>query len=521
MRPPPTQVIVHLSGELRGTTRPLSGAKLDIGSAAEAEIRIPVGRAGVLGAHHATLMADGDGYRLAAAAPHRLWINGQPAGDRRLASGDLIELGENGPLLRYRVYRSGRPPFKSMNHAIADCYQCAKKDSDTVLGRTRIFVASVLRHLKTEVSPLTRGATLAAVLLLLAAVAFLAIRGQRMEERLEVETRQVEGLESLLESAGREHVSSEQLEASHRRLEARLSSAAERLDFLEERAGAAQRTVAEASRSVLFLQGSYGFRDAQSRRPLRVALGQDGDPLFDENGTPQFTTEGAGPIVEALFTGTGFVATADGLVVTNRHVALPWEFDQDARQVVAQGLEPFMVRFVGYLADIAEPFDVAVVLASDTADLALLKCSNVTGTVPVLALDRSLPEVGEEVIVMGFPTGIQAMMARADQSFLDEIEGERLDFWSIASRLAAAGQIGPLATRGIIGQVSESSIVYDAETTSGGSGGPVLTLDGRVVAINSAILRQFDGSNLGVPSAQAIELLDQATLAAAGDPDGD
>ena len=79
-----------------------------------------------------------------------------------------------------------------------------------------------------------------------------------------------------------------------------------------------------------------------------------------------------------------------------------------------------------------------------------------------------------------------------------------------AAALSAAGQIGPLATRGIIGQVTESTVVYDAETTSGGSGGPVLSLDGRVVAINSAILRQFDGSNLGVPAGRAGRLLELA-----------
>jgi len=101
-------------------------------------------------------------------------------------------------------------------------------------------------------------------------------------------------------------------------------------------------------------------------------------------------------------------------------------------------------------------------------------------------------------------------MARADRAFLNQIGGQRLDFWEIVERLSAAGQIGPLATRGIVGQITESSIVYDADTTSGGSGGPVLTLDGRVVAINSAVLRQFGGSNLGVPAELADRLLRQA-----------
>ena len=59
--------------------------------------------------------------------------------------------------------------------------------------------------------------------------------------------------------------------------------------------------------------------------------------------------------------------------------------------------------------------------------------------------------------------------------------------------------IAPLASRGIVGQTSDAAIVYDAETTHGGSGGPVLNARGEVIAVNAAILPEFGGSNLGVP----------------------
>ncbi|MEM8487029.1 MAG: hypothetical protein AAF564_15865 [Bacteroidota bacterium] len=38
---------------------------------------------------------------------------------------------------------------------------------------------------------------------------------------------------------------------------------------------------------------------------------------------------------------------------------------------------------------------------------------------------------------------------------------------------------------------------------------PVLGLDGKVYAVNAAILPDFEGSNLGVPAAEAHILLDQ------------
>jgi S1-C subfamily serine protease len=52
--------------------------------------------------------------------------------------------------------------------------------------------------------------------------------------------------------------------------------------------------------------------------------------------------------------------------------------------------------------------------------------------------------------------------------------------------------------------------VYDAETTHGGSGGPVLDINGSVVAVNAAILPEYGGSNLGVPVARLRALLADA-----------
>ena len=509
MTPRPTAVIVHLSGELRGTTRRLAGPTLRLGKAPEAEVHLPGERPGVLGEIHATLTATADGYVLRAHSPHRVWVNGQPAEEQQLASGDLIELGEDGPLIRFRLYPAGQI-FKSMRQALADCYLSAKEGSRSLLGGAWLFLSGILRELFTEVAPRARALVVGIVVVLLAAVVALAVRARRLEERLEAETVQIEALQALLDSDDSHDITARQLEELQRQLEARIASTSERLDFLEERAGAAQRTVAEAARSVVFLQGSYGFRDARTHLPLRFAVGPDGSSMTDAHGNPSFSTAGSGPLVEAFFTGTGFVASDNGLVVTNRHVALPWEFDEEARQVTAQGLEPFQVRLIGYVSGVVDSFDLELVLASGRADLAVLQCSNVTGEIRSLALEPQPPSLGEPVIVLGFPTGIQAMMARANQDFLDRIAGERLDFWQIAQRLSAAHQIGPLATRGIVGQATDSSVVYDAETTSGGSGGPVLNLKGRVVAINSAVLREFSGSNLGVPARLATDLLARA-----------
>jgi len=103
---------------------------------------------------------------------------------------------------------------------------------------------------------------------------------------------------------------------------------------------------------------------------------------------------------------------------------------------------------------------------------------------------------------------MRALIARTDPEFVTQLQrAGDLGFWEVAAELAEGGHIAPLATRGIVGQVTAQAVVYDAETTSGGSGGPVLSMDGRVVAVNAAILPEFGGSNMGVPAQRGAELL--------------
>lgn len=104
--------------------------------------------------------------------------------------------------------------------------------------------------------------------------------------------------------------------------------------------------------------------------------------------------------------------------------------------------------------------------------------------------------------MLGYPTGIRALLARTNEAFVDSLMRDpRQDFWTMARHLSAAGHIAPLATRGIVGQATLDRVVYDAETTRGGSGGSALELNGEVRAVNAQILTDFDGSNLGIPAA--------------------
>jgi S1-C subfamily serine protease len=306
-------------------------------------------------------------------------------------------------------------------------------------------------------------------------------------------------------------VSAGDLNGLRQELGHRLSAAAERLALLEERSGASARVIASAMRSIIFLQGSYGFRDTQTNRMLRYTVDDEGQVLISPRGQPLLTLEGDGPVAERQFTGTAFIVTDSGVLVTNRHVALPWEEDAGVESLAQQGMQPELIKFIGYLPEVREPFPVKLVKASNEADLAVLQCSGVTTGLPHLKIVEAQPKPGDEVIVMGYPTGLRAMLAQTGDVFIEELQqSEDLDFWLIAARLSEEKFIRPLASRGIVGQVTRAAVVYDAETTHGGSGGPVLDINGNVIAVNAAIIPEYGGSNLGVPADRVRSLLRDA-----------
>ena len=73
--------------------------------------------------------------------------------------------------------------------------------------------------------------------------------------------------------------------------------------------------------------------------------------------------------------------------------------------------------------------------------------------------------------------------------------------------LARRNLISPITTQGHIGDVLRDKIVYDAQTTSGGSGGPLFNNQGKVIGINFAMLPGFGGSNFAIPVGYGTSLL--------------
>lgn len=155
--------------------------------------------------------------------------------------------------------------------------------------------------------------------------------------------------------------------------------------------------------------------------------------------------------------GSGFFVSADGLLVTNRHV-----------------VEDRTARYTVTLQDGKQ--HAAKILAVDpTLDLAILQIENISG-VPVLELgDSEAVQVGQTVIAIG-----NALAEFQNSVTKGVISGK--------NRRLIAGGIGGA-------EVLEEAIQTDAPISPGNSGGPLLDLRGRVIGVNTAV--SSDGQSLG------------------------
>lgn len=164
---------------------------------------------------------------------------------------------------------------------------------------------------------------------------------------------------------------------------------------------------------------------------------------------------------QTVGSGSGFIISADGLIVTNRHVVA----DTSASYTVV-------------LAD-GKKYD-AKVLARDTSiDLALMKIDG--KNLPALSLgDSDRLELGQTVVAIGNSLGqFSNSVTRGIVSGMNR---------RIVAGDALSGS-----------EVIDQAIQTDAAINPGNSGGPLLSLDGKVVGVNTAVSQQGQSVGFAIP----------------------
>jgi S1-C subfamily serine protease len=159
--------------------------------------------------------------------------------------------------------------------------------------------------------------------------------------------------------------------------------------------------------------------------------------------------------------GSAFFVDASGLLITNYHVIAS---EVDPKQ---KGYSRMYIR----MGDSSNPRVPARVIGWDKAlDLALIKTGVETEYVFSL-VDRVIPRVGDTVLAIGSPVGLQ--------------------------KTVTSGIVSALGRRFLqIGDV----IQIDAAVNHGNSGGPVVDSEGRLVGIVFAGIEQHQGLNFAVPA---------------------
>lgn len=190
---------------------------------------------------------------------------------------------------------------------------------------------------------------------------------------------------------------------------------------------------------VNLLNNQLGVIDEQFEE-LKNSAGEDFSEII-EDSIPSVVT-----VKTNVGQGTGFIITRDGFIITNAHVLSGGK----TVETLNYEQEEIKTSFIGYNAEL---------------DLALLK---ITGEyIPLKLADSNNVDIGEKVIAIGNPLGLQFSVSQG-----------------IVSGVHRAGPTG-----------LEAYIQTDAALNPGNSGGPLINSAGRVIGINN--FKSSEGESLG------------------------
>jgi serine protease Do len=182
------------------------------------------------------------------------------------------------------------------------------------------------------------------------------------------------------------------------------------------------------------------------------------------------------PIVQEA-SGSGFIVSKDGYILTNNHVVTDADHNTVADKITVQLLDHrrFTARVIGH---------------DPTTDIAVIKVDG-SGFPTIPLGDDAKARVGEWVLAIGNPLG--------------------LDFTVTAGIVSAKGRSLP----GLLGDGNRYAVSdllqTDAAINPGNSGGPLVNARGEVIGVNSAIASQtgyYSGYGFAIPISLAKRVMD-------------
>ena len=445
-------IFVHLSGSKRGKTESFTDSKIGIGTDSSSNLRFNLLTDKNTSPLHAEINLRECDYILKDLDSSKgTFVNNRLIEEVVIHDGDLIEFGDNGPRVRFRIKAEEGDVCKPFREMLADSMDLAREPHK---GRKLITATSFLKNLLTEA--FTQSSFKFKFVTLL--IFFLTTVGTGT-------------LFYTIYSS--------------------LTETTKRVELLEFESAIGEKIIKDFSKGICLIQCSYSFVDEVSGEPLKV---------WDSE---RLQTKDAFDI-----TGTGFIISNSGKVLTNRHVAEPWWKQLGNFIPTEPGLKPRIEVLRAFFPNVKNPVLLKLEKVSEVADVALLSFEPEGIDIPVLELDLSGKDAieGEPVVLLGYPAGMKALFAKTDPDIAKEIS--KLPFLEAAQELSNHHLIKPISTQGHISDVLNERIIYDALTTVGGSGGPLFNNKGKVIAINYGIFRGFSGANFGVPIKYAIALIE-------------
>jgi len=186
---------------------------------------------------------------------------------------------------------------------------------------------------------------------------------------------------------------------------------------------------------------------------------------------PQYVQKGTK--LQEIGSGSGFIVSADGLVLTNKHVVS----DSAAEYTV--------------FTNDGQKYSAKVLALDPMQDLAVIKIQSEQTFLPIKLGDSSQIQIGQTAIAIGNALG---------------------EFTNTVSVGVVSGLQRTISASDRAGGSSETLqgiIQTDAAINSGNSGGPLLNLKGEVIGINTAMAENAQSIGFAIPINTAKNAIDQ------------